>query len=108
MAAEPTLIPDLRAEVEIPSDGILSRTVFEDERLRVVAFGFDAGEELSEHTAAVPAVIEVLQGEAEVDLDGTRHTLGPGAWIHMPAGLRHAIRATTPLRILLVLVRAGS
>jgi len=108
MAAEPTLIPDLRAEVEIPPDGILSRTLFEDHRLKVVLFGFDAGQELSEHTAAVPAVIEVLDGEAEVRLGAAIHHAGPGAWIHLPAGLRHAVRATTRLRLLLVLLREAA
>ncbi|HSG86361.1 MAG TPA: cupin domain-containing protein [Candidatus Limnocylindrales bacterium] len=100
-----TVLADLRAEVEIPSDGILSRTLFESERVKVVLFGFDAGQELSEHTAAMPAVIEVLDGTADVLLGDSRHHLGPGAWVHMPAGLRHAIRAVTPLRMLLVLLR---
>jgi quercetin dioxygenase-like cupin family protein len=100
-----TVLVDLRAEVGIPSDGILSRTLFESDRAKVVLFGFDAGQELSEHTAAMPAIVEIIDGTAEVLLGESRHQLGPGAWVHMPAGLRHAIRATTPLRMLLVLLR---
>lgn len=101
---ESTVITDIRAEVEIPRDGILSRTIFEGDRLRAVAFGFDAGQELSEHAAALPAVIEILEGEAEVLVGDERHLLGAGGWIHMTAGLRHAIRAVTPLRLLLLLL----
>jgi quercetin dioxygenase-like cupin family protein len=105
MTAPYAFLADLRAEVEIPKDGILSRTVFSDSRLKVVLFGFDAGQELSEHTAAMPAVIHVLEGEAEVLLGDDRREAGPGTWIHMPAGLRHALTARTPVVMLLLLLR---
>jgi len=99
------ILPDLLAEVEVPSDGILSRTVFSSDRMKVVLFGFDTGQELSGHAAATPAVIEILEGEAEVTLGDDRHLATAGTWIHMPAGLRHAVRATSPLRMLLLLLR---
>lgn len=102
--ADYAMLPDARREVEVPRDGILSRTVFSSERVKAVLFGFDAGQELSEHSASMPAIIEILDGEAEVLLGEDRHQVSPGAWIHMPAGLRHAVRATTPLTMLLLLL----
>ena len=51
-----TLFLDLAKEVQPPDKGILSRTLFSDDRLKAVAFGFAQGEELSEHTASMPAV----------------------------------------------------
>jgi hypothetical protein len=45
-----THILDLAKETEPPADGILSRAVFQDDRIKSVVFGF--GQELSEHTAA--------------------------------------------------------
>jgi quercetin dioxygenase-like cupin family protein len=98
-------LADLRTEIEIPRDGILSRTVFSGDGLKAVLFGFDAGQELSEHAAAMPAVIHVLEGEADVVLGGERRVAGPGTWIHMPAGLRHALVARTPVVMLLLLLR---
>jgi quercetin dioxygenase-like cupin family protein len=95
---------DLRSEVEIPRDGILSRTIFTSDRVTAVLFGFDVGQELSEHTAASPAIVEILDGEADVVLGDASHHLAAGAWFHMPAGMPHAIRATTPLRMLLLLL----
>ncbi len=103
--SEYAYLANLRAEVSIPKDGILSRTLFADDRLKVVLFGFDAGQELSEHTAAMPAVIHVLDGEAEILLGDDLHDARAGTWIHMPAGLRHAVRARTPLIMLLLLLR---
>lgn len=99
------LLADLRAEVEVPRGGILSRTVFEDGTLALTLFAFDAGQELTEHTSARSAIVEVLEGEAEVVLDGETHRLGAGAWVSMPPGMRHAIRAVSPLVMALTLLK---
>jgi quercetin dioxygenase-like cupin family protein len=98
------LIPDLRAEVEVPADGILSRTVHTGAGLTLTLFGFDAGQELTEHTSARAAVIEILDGEADVTVGGDAHRLAPGGWLAMPAGMTHAIRAVTPMRMALLLL----
>ena len=100
-----TIIPDLAAEVRPPTDGILSRTIFQDDRVKAVLFGFDAGQELSEHTASVPALIQVISGEGTVSLGPESVEARPGTWIHMPAGLPHAIAARSPLVLLLLLLR---
>lgn len=99
------VIRDLRGEVDVPRDGILSRTVHEDEAVSLTLFGFDAGQELTEHTSARAALIEILEGEAVVTLDGDAHEAGPGAWFSMPPGMRHALRATTPMKMALVLLK---
>lgn len=97
-------IADLNDRIEIPSEGILSRTLFQDADVKLVLFGFSAGQELSEHTASRPAAILVLRGTARLLLGEDQVQAGPGAWIHMPAGLRHAVRAESPLAMLLVLM----
>ena len=96
---------DLAREIQPPAQGILSRTLLNDDRLKVVVFGFAQGEELSEHTASMPAVLHFLQGEAVLTLGDTTVQAQPGTWAHMPAGTRHAIRATTPVAMLLLLLK---
>ena len=98
------LVRDLRAEVEVPKDGILSRTVHAGEGLTLTIFGFDTGQELTEHTSTRAAMIEILDGEAEVVLDGDALRLAAGAWITMPPGMRHAIQALSPMRMALTLL----
>ena len=100
-----THLADLLREVEPPPDGTLSRTLHQDERLKAVLFGFAAGQELSEHTSSTPAVMHFLKGEATVTLDDDQTEVGPGAWIHMTAGLRHSIRTRTPVVMLLLLLK---
>ena len=100
-----TLFVDLAKEVQPPDKGILSRTLFNDDRLKAVIFGFAQGEELSEHTASMPAVLHFLQGEATVTLGDDKHEAKPGTWVHMPTGLRHSIQAKTPVVMLLLLMK---
>ena len=100
-----THMSDLANEAQPPDKGILSRTLFSDDRLKVVLFGFAQGEELSEHTASMPAVLHFLRGEAKLTLGDDTVEAKPGTWVHMPKGLRHSIQAKTPGVMLLLLVK---
>jgi quercetin dioxygenase-like cupin family protein len=96
---------DLAAEVAPPADGTLSRTIFQDDRLKAVLFAFSAGQELSEHTASTPAVMHFLSGEASVTLSDTPVDAKAGTWIHMAPQLKHSIRANTAVSMLLLLLK---
>jgi quercetin dioxygenase-like cupin family protein len=97
-------IADLLVESPPPPRGILSQTLYDGDDLRLILFGFAPGEELSEHTAARPAVVHVLGGGGEAVVGGEPHDLRPGTWIHMPARMAHSIRARTPLTMALYLL----
>ena len=100
-----TTFLDLAAEVEIPEDGTISKTLYQDDRLKVILFGFAAGQELSEHTAAVPAILQFLDGEAEVTLGEQTMASRANTFVHMEANLPHSISAKTPTRMLLLLLK---
>lgn len=100
-----TLFLDLAKEVQPPDKGILSRTLYQDDRLKVVLFGFAQGEELSEHTASMPAILHFLHGEAKLTLGDETLEARPGTWVHMPKGMRHSIQAKTPVVMLLLLLK---
>ena len=104
MNAMYTAIPDLQASIEIPANGTLSRTIYSDATIKAVLFGFDAGQELSEHTASRPALIQIVSGEARLTLGNDPVEARPGTWVHMPAGLPHSVEAITPLVMVLVLL----
>ena len=95
------LLPDLEAEVSIPENGILSRTLYNDDRLKVVIFGFAAGQELSAHTAPMAASLQFLRGEALLTLGNDVHEVSAGAFVYMPPKLNHGIAAKTPVVLLL-------
>jgi quercetin dioxygenase-like cupin family protein len=90
---------------EIPADSIVSRTLFTDEKVKVVLFGFAPGQELSEHTASHPAVLHFLQGEAKLTLGEESHEAKAGTWVHMAPNLSHSVHAITDVKMLLTLLR---
>jgi quercetin dioxygenase-like cupin family protein len=100
-----TFVEDVEAEVPVPDNGVLSRTLFNDEALKVVAFGFSAGQELSAHTAPMAAVLHFLKGEAELTLGNEKRDVRAGALVHMAPGLTHGIIAKTPLVMLLLMLK---
>lgn len=100
-----TQFADLAREIQIPEDGILTRTLHDDDQVKCVLFGFSPEQELSEHTASVPAILHFLQGEASVTLDDQQTTAGEGTWIHMPANCPHSIHARSPVLMLLLMLK---
>ncbi len=102
-----THVAELAGRIDIPADGTLSLTLHQDERVKVVLFGFAAGQELSEHTASIPAILQQIKGRARWRLGGQEIVAEAGAWAHMPAHLPHAITAEEPCILLLTLMKAG-
>jgi quercetin dioxygenase-like cupin family protein len=105
MKPDYTFIADLVQSQEMPSDGILTRTVFADDSVKAVLFTFSQGQELSEHTATMPAILHFIQGEATLTLGSDALEARPGTWVHMPALTKHSIRTKTPVVMLLLLVK---
>lgn len=89
---------------EIPADSIVSRTFYEDDQLKGILFGFAPGQELSEHTAAKPAILHFLEGEARLTLGEDEKTAVPGTWVHMTPHLPHSVVAESRLVMLLILL----
>lgn len=100
-----TFFPEIARSIEtIPTDSIVSRTIFKDEQMKAIVFAFAPGQELSEHTASVPAIIQILEGECELTLGSDRYETGAGAWARMPANMPHSILARTPVKMLLLML----
>jgi quercetin dioxygenase-like cupin family protein len=106
MTDSPTIV-DLRAPVETPADGIVSRAIYNDDAVRVVHFSFAPGQQLSDHTAPWPVTLEVIEGEAAITLGDDVVEARAGTWIRMPADTPHSVVAKTPLILLLHLLKRG-
>jgi quercetin dioxygenase-like cupin family protein len=91
--------------IDIPAESIVSRTIHDDEQVRVILFGFAQGQELSEHTASMPAIIHIIRGEAKLKIGNDSHDGQPGTWLHMPANLPHSVIALTETMMILTLIK---
>ena len=100
-----TYIANLEALIDaFPPDSILSRNLHQDESSKTILFGFQPGQELSEHTASVPAILHFLRGKATIVLGEETKDAQPGTWVQMPAHLPHSIKAESETLMLLTLL----
>ncbi|AWK83951.1 TPA: cupin domain-containing protein [Photobacterium damselae] len=100
-----TFYENLLEEIEIPRVGITSRPLYQGDKVRAVIFGFAENEEMTEHTASSPAIVQVLEGECIFTFDQEPRTMTPGSWAIMDAKMPHSIQATKPLKFLLHLLK---
>ena len=85
---------------------IVSRQIAKNEAGNVTLFAFDAGQQLSEHTTAFDALVQILDGEAEIRIAGEASHLRAGQAILMPANVPHALFAPVRFKMLLTMLRA--
>ncbi|HDQ46199.1 MAG TPA: cupin domain-containing protein [bacterium] len=92
-------------ELTVQSDAVVSKTLMDRKTGTVTVFAFDRGQALSEHTAPFDAFVHILSGGMKIMLGGTPHLLKAGESLIMPADIPHALEATEPTRMLLVMIR---
>jgi len=103
-----TFLANLKQELAPPEEEILSRILHKDENVNVTLFGFSSGQELSAHSAPTPAILYFLDGEAEVQLGEDKVNTQSGSFVYMPPMLTHGISAKSPVRMLLIQIKAGA
>jgi len=110
MTTSPGTIPSaealaLASLITPTAHGIASRVLAKNSGGTVTLFAFDAGESLSEHTAPFDALVLVLDGALSLTIGGSPVDARPGTVVRMPAGVPHAVDASEPARMLLILLR---
>jgi len=96
---------ELGGLVEYQEGSIVSRTVLKKETGTVTMFAFDAGQGLSEHTAPFDALVQIIDGEAEIKVASEVFRLASGAAVILPANVPHALTAVRRFKMLLTMIR---
>ncbi len=89
--------------IEYPSSGILSKVLLKDNNSQYSLFCLAAGTEIDEHTSTRNAVIMVVEGKGNLNLEGKNISLTPGVFVSMPANAPHALQADEKLAFILIL-----
>lgn len=95
----------LAGVLEVVPGSVVSRMLLRRGTGNITLFAFDEGQGLSEHTAPFDAFILVVEGEVRLTIGGEIVTASAGEVVVMPAGVPHAVEATRPLKMLLVMIR---
>jgi len=91
--------------VAFQSGAVVSRTLVQKETGTLTLFAFDAGQSLSEHTAPFDAVVVGVDGEADVTISGKPFRVGKDDLLLMPANEPHGLKAVTPFKMMLIMIR---
>jgi quercetin dioxygenase-like cupin family protein len=87
-------------------EAVVSKTLIKKETGTVTLFAFDAGQGLSEHTTPYDAMVQVVDGEAAIFIDGKEHVVDNGEFIIMPANIPHALEAKKQFKMLLTMIKS--
>ena len=102
---EPAKKYNIQSSIEISEGGIVSKQVIKQKGGNVTLFAFDQGQGLSEHTAPFDALAHIIEGSAEVTIDGEKHLVNGGEMILMPANIPHALHAVEPFKMCLIMLK---
>ena len=91
--------------VDYGSDAVISKTLLDKPTGTLTLFAFDAGQGLSEHTSPYDAVVQILDGQADITINGQDIQVNVGELIVMPANIPHALTAKEPFKMLLTMIR---
>ena len=102
----PAEVQDLVSLVEYSDGSVVSKTLLERKTGTLSLFAFDAGQGLSEHTAPFDALVQILDGEAEITIGGKPLIAATGQLVLMPADIPHALKANQRFKMLLTMIRS--
>jgi quercetin dioxygenase-like cupin family protein len=97
----------LRELVDYQDGSVVSRTIITDKCGTITLFAFDQGEGLSEHTSPFNALVQILEGKAEIFISGKRMEASEGQIVMLPADNPHSLNAPSKFKMLLTMIRSG-
>ena len=84
---------------------VASLTLAQRSGVGLTLFAIDQGEGLGTHSAPGDALVQILDGAAEITIDGVPEIVKAGQAIVMPAEIPHALKAIEPFKFLLIVVK---
>lgn len=105
-SAKKTQIHSLNDMLTVQTGAVVSRTIINEKTGTITLFAFDQDEGLSEHSAPYDAYVQIIDGAMDVIIGGEPYNLKTGEMIIMPADIPHALIATQPAKMLLVMIRS--
>ena len=96
---------DILQEIEYSKGGIISKQILKNQAGNVTLFSFDKGQGLSEHTAPFDALVQIIDGKAEIIIGGKPQIVKAGELIIMPANVSHALFAEEQFKMVLTMIK---
>lgn len=95
----------LDESIDYADGAVVSKTIVKKPTGNITLFAFDQGEGLSEHSSPYDALVQLLDGQAEVMIGGNPYHLRAGENIILPANIPHALKATGKFKMMLTMIK---
>jgi len=92
--------------IQYQKNAIVSKIILKKDTGNITLFAFDKNQALSEHKAPYDALVHIIEGKAEIIIDGKSNLLSEGEIILMPANISHAVNATEKFKMLLIMIKS--
>jgi quercetin dioxygenase-like cupin family protein len=92
--------------IEYQDGSVVSQTLIDKKSGSVTLFAFDQNQGLSEHTAPFEALVQIIDGNANITIADNAYDLKPGEMILMPANVPHAVKATSRFKMMLTMIKS--
>jgi quercetin dioxygenase-like cupin family protein len=96
---------ELVSSIEYSPSGIISKQIVRNDAGKVTLFSFDEGQSLSEHTSSFDEIIQIIEGEANVIINGKENSVHSGEAVIMPANVPHALKAVKKFKMILITIK---
>ena len=96
---------DVAHMIDYAEGGVVSKELIHNDAGSVTLFSFDAGQQLSEHTAPFDALLQVVEGEMELSVEGKVNVVKAGEAFVIPHGARHSVSAAKPFKMIITMIR---
>jgi quercetin dioxygenase-like cupin family protein len=93
--------------IEYVPNSVVIKTINRKVTGNVSVVSFDSGEGLAEKTSAYDTFIQVIDGKAEIEIEGDSHFLDTGQSIIIPAHRRNSIKANERFKMLSTIIKSG-
>lgn len=91
--------------IDYADGGVVSKELIHSDSGSVTLFSFDAGQGLSEHSAPYDALIQVIDGEMELTVEGQKNVIKAGEAFVIPSGSHHSVNAAKRFKMLITMIR---
>jgi quercetin dioxygenase-like cupin family protein len=98
-------IYNLAENIEYSSGSVVSKVISKNDTGNLTLFAFDKGQGLSEHSAPFDALIQIIDGNGEIEINKQPYALTKGQFIIMPANVPHAVRAHERFKMFLIMIK---
>jgi quercetin dioxygenase-like cupin family protein len=102
---EPSKIFVPTESVDYADGAVVSKTIVKKPAGNITLFAFDKGEGLAEHSSPHEALVQMLDGEAEIIIGGTPNTVRANQSIILPANIPHALKANERFKMMLTMIK---